>query len=45
VDLKSEAGGKLAEDWDLLPPESIPDPDVKEPGDWDKREFIPDTDD
>ena len=37
-------GGKLEEDWDFLPPKTIPDPEAKKPEDWDDRAKIDDPD-
>merc|ERR1711983_706492 len=32
------------EDWDILPPKKIKDPEAKKPEDWNKPEHIPDPD-
>lgn len=37
--------GSLEEDWDLLPPKKIKDPEAKKPADWDDRAKIPDPTD
>ncbi|XP_043946667.1 calreticulin-3 [Protopterus annectens] len=37
--------GTLEDDWDLLPPKKIKDPDAKKPEDWDDRAKIDDPDD
>ena len=41
IDLKEVAAGSLYEDWDMLQPKTIKDPDAKKPEDWDEREEIP----
>jgi len=45
IDLKEVASGSLFEDWDMLAPKTIKDPDAKKPEDWDEREKIPDPED
>jgi len=45
VDLKEVASGSLKEDWDMLPPKTIKDPEAKKPEDWDERARIPDPED
>ena len=45
VDLEQVAEGSLEEDWDMLPPKTIKDPNAKKPEDWDEREKIPDPED
>lgn len=37
--------GSLEEDWDLLPPRKIKDPDAHKPDDWDERAKIDDPED
>ncbi|KAK7145764.1 hypothetical protein R3I93_013483 [Phoxinus phoxinus] len=45
IDNKKIESGSLEEDWDVLPPKKIKDPDAKRPEDWDEREKIDDPDD
>jgi len=45
IDNKEEEKGTLEEDWDILPPKKIKDPQAKKPEDWDERETIPDETD
>lgn len=45
IDNKKAEGGSLEEDWDLLAPKTIPDPDAKKPEDWDDRPKIDDPED
>jgi len=45
IDLKEVASGSLFEDWDMLPPKTIKDPNAKKPEEWDEREKIPDPED
>jgi len=45
IDQKEEASGSLLEDWDFLPPKTIPDPDAKKPEDWVEDAMIPDPKD
>jgi len=45
IDNESAEKGTLADDWDMLPPKKIKDPEAKKPEDWDEREKIPDPDD
>lgn len=45
IDDKDEASGKLEEDFDLLPPKEITDPDAKKPEDWVDEAKIPDPED
>jgi len=41
LDNEEKQHGKLTEDWDFLPPETIPDPDVSKPADWvDEKEIV-----
>jgi len=42
IDLKEVQSGSLEEDWDILPPKTIKDPNAKKPEDWDERAQIPD---
>jgi len=45
IDNKEEAAGKLAEDWDFLPPKEIKDPSKSKPADWvDEAEIDDPTD-
>ncbi|KAI5101098.1 calreticulin precursor, partial [Silurus meridionalis] len=37
--------GSLEEDWDILPPKKIKDPEAKKPDDWDDRAKIDDPED
>ena len=45
IDNKKVEGGSLDEDWDFLPPKTIPDPEAKKPEDWDDRAKIDDPED
>lgn len=45
IDNKKVESGNLEDDWDLLPPKKVKDPEAKKPEDWDDREKIPDPDD
>lgn len=45
IDNKKVESGSLEEDWDVLPPKKIKDPEAKRPEDWDEREKIDDPDD
>lgn len=45
VDNASMAAGTLFEDWDILPPQKIADPEAKKPEDWVEEEFIIDAED
>lgn len=45
IDLKEVASGSLYEDWDMLPPKKIKDPNAKKPEDWDERAEIADPED
>lgn len=41
IDSKEVAKGSIAEDWDILEPKKINDPDAKKPADWvDQREIV-----
>lgn len=37
--------GSLEDDWDMLPPKKIKDPEAKKPSDWDDRAKIDDPND
>ena len=45
IDNKKVEGGSVEEDWDLLVPKTISDPDAKKPEDWDDRPKIDDPED
>lgn len=45
IDQRSTATGKLEEDWMLLPPKMIKDPEAKKPEDWVDEAKIPDPTD
>lgn len=45
IDGEKAESGSLEEDWDLLAPKKIKDPEAKKPEDWDDRATIPDPDD
>ncbi|KAK3893033.1 hypothetical protein Pcinc_003127 [Petrolisthes cinctipes] len=45
IDNEKAQSGELEEDWDMLPPKKIKDPDATKPEDWDDRSTIPDPDD
>ncbi|KAJ1562382.1 hypothetical protein HK405_012786 [Cladochytrium tenue] len=45
VDNKEEASGSILDDWDLLPPKTIKDPEAKKPADWVDAAMIPDPED
>jgi len=45
IDQKEVASGSLENDWDMLPPKEIKDPNAKKPEDWDDRKKIPDPED
>jgi len=45
LDGEEKAAGSILEDWDLLPPKTIPDPEAKKPEDWVDEEKIPDPED
>lgn len=41
IDGEEKAAGSLADDWDILPPKEILDPEAKKPADWvDEKEII-----
>lgn len=45
IDNEKVESGSLEEDWDLLPPKKIKDPEAKKPEDWDDRAKIDDPED
>eukprot|EP00744_Colponema_vietnamica_P000700 GILI01001233.1.p1 GENE.GILI01001233.1~~GILI01001233.1.p1 ORF type:complete len:408 (-),score=171.80 GILI01001233.1:83-1279(-) len=45
IDQASVESGKLHEDWDFLPPKTIPDPSASKPADWVDEAMIPDPED
>merc|ERR1711970_311564 len=45
IDNESAQKGSLEEDWDILPPKKIKDPEAKKPEDWDDRAKIDDAED
>lgn len=45
IDNEKVESGTLEEDWDLLPPKKIKDPEAKKPEDWDDRAKVDDADD
>lgn len=45
IDNKHAEGGILEEDWDFLPPKTIPDPEARKPEDWDDTPKIDDPED
>ena len=47
IDNESAEKGSLADDWDMLPPKKIKDPEAKKPSqdEWDEREKIDDPED
>jgi calreticulin len=45
IDNVEKQSGSLYNDWDILPPKQIKDPEAKKPEDWDDKEFIPDPED
>merc|ERR1711887_150971 len=44
IDNESAQKGSLEEDWDILPPKKIKDPEAKKPEDWDHPEHVADPD-
>jgi calreticulin len=42
IDNEVKQSGSLVEDWDLLPPKQIPDPEQSKPADWVDEEFMDD---
>jgi len=45
IDQNEVASGSLKDDWDMLLPKQIKDPNAKKPSDWDDRKLIPDPTD
>ncbi|KAG7228923.1 hypothetical protein INR49_008701 [Caranx melampygus] len=45
IDNEKVESGSLEEDWDILPPKKIKDPEAKKPSDWDDRAKIDDPSD
>jgi len=45
IDSKEVASGSLKDDWDMLLPKQIKDPQAAKPADWDDRKTIPDPTD
>ncbi|KAJ3117524.1 calreticulin 3 [Phlyctochytrium bullatum] len=45
LDNKEEAKGSIIEDWDILPPKTIKDPEATKPKDWVDEAKIPDPED
>uniref|UniRef100_A0A8C7I600 Calreticulin n=1 Tax=Oncorhynchus kisutch TaxID=8019 RepID=A0A8C7I600_ONCKI len=45
IDNKKVESGSLEEDWDILPPKKVKDPEAVKPDDWDERERMEDPDD
>lgn len=45
IDGESEKAGSLEEDWDMLAPKEIKDPDASKPGDWVDKKKIDDPED
>jgi len=45
IDQNEVASGRLKDDWDMLLPKQIKDPNAKKPSDWDDRKLIPDPTD
>ena len=45
IDNKKVEGGPIEDDWDILLPKTILDPEAKKPEDWDDRAKIPDPED
>jgi len=45
INNKEISSGEILKSWDLLPPKTIKDPDVKQPSDWVDQEFIDDPTD
>jgi calreticulin len=45
IDGEKKESGSLYEDWDFLPPKTIPDPSAKKPADWVDEREIPDPSD
>ncbi|KAL6638196.1 hypothetical protein ACP70R_025768 [Stipagrostis hirtigluma subsp. patula] len=45
IDNTEKQSGSIYDDWDILPPKKIKDPEAKKPEDWDDKEYIPDPED
>ena len=45
IDNKKVESGSLEDDWDVLPPKKVKDPEAKKPEDWDEKETVPDPED
>lgn len=45
IDDNEVASGSLKDDWDMLLPKQIKDPNAQKPSDWDDRKMIPDPQD
>ncbi|KAL8171750.1 hypothetical protein V2J09_023554 [Rumex salicifolius] len=45
IDNQEKQTGSLYNDWNILPPKTIKDPEAKKPEDWDDKEYIPDPED
>ena len=45
IDGESKQTGSLTEDWDMIPPKEINDPDASKPDDWVDEEEIDDPED
>ncbi|KAG2534067.1 hypothetical protein PVAP13_9NG774173 [Panicum virgatum] len=45
IDNAEKQSGSIYDDWDILPPKKIKDPEAKKPEDWDDKEYIPDPED
>merc|ERR1712061_127748 len=45
IENESAQKGSLEDDWDILPPKKIKDPEAKKPEDWDDRAKIDDAED
>jgi len=44
IDNVQKQSGSILDDWDLLPPKQIPDPEQSKPADWVDEEYIDDPD-
>jgi len=45
IDLESKASGSITDDWEVLEPKKIQDPDVSKPSDWVEEAMIDDPED
>jgi len=45
IDNKEVSKGSLSDDWDMLPPKEIKDPNAHKPSDWVDEKMIPDPED